>query len=153
MLLETVSMFLALTVAGESIEPCENPESPQQLVIARGAGPFPEEWRPQPGELRELVFANGLRLGVEVAPVDTDFYHSRLGEKEAYLERVRISLYDLRKDPPELLSTTYGGADSIQGFSAMGGANSIDPLGDEKLQLQLIKPNCIKATDLAGMDD
>lgn len=153
MLLETVLMSLTLAVAGEAIEPCENPESPRQLVIARGAGPFPEEWHPDAGELRELEFANGLRLGVEVAPVEADFYHSRLGGKEAYLERVRVSLYDLRKDPPELLSNTYGGADSIQGFSATGGANSLEQLGDEELQLHLIKPNCIKASDLADMDD
>lgn len=69
------------------------------------------------------------------------------------MERVRISLYDLRKDPAELLSTTYGGADSIQGFSASGGANTIEQLGEERLRLHLIKPNCIRATELADTDD
>lgn len=152
MVIKTVLMFLAFAVPGEGVQPCEDPDAPRQIVIARGAGAFPDEWHPEPGEMHPLEFSNGVRLGIEVTPVDAEFYRSRIGAKDAYMERVRISLYDIRKDPPELLSTTYGGADSIQGFSASGGANAVELLGEEKLRLQLIKPNCIKATDLGATD-
>ena len=63
---------------------------------------------------------------------------------------MKISLYDVRSQPPRLLAYTWGGTNSYQGYGALGGADRVDELGLPGITLMLFKPVCVTRASLAA---
>jgi hypothetical protein len=109
-------------------------------------------WKPAKGEIHPVTLPNGFKLGLRIEPATVEKYREwieRAGGKGVD-ESVRIELFDLSAAEPKLLSNTWGGANSRQGFGPKGGANGVPALS-QQITLWLHKPVCITAERLASM--
>lgn len=105
-------------------------DTPQQASLTWN-GTDISSWTVEPGQLRTFVLPNGFNLGLRITPTQ--------GE---YLE---LSLFDAGHADMPLLTTTYGGTNSFQGYGARGGADRVTQLGDPGILLTLVKEPCAPA--------
>ncbi|WP_428719312.1 hypothetical protein [Undibacterium curvum] len=133
--LAVFSVYLALNSA-DVLADCQ-----QQRAFVQSAGKDVDNWDVKPGEMHKITLPKGTQLGLLIAPATADKYRELLkktGEKE-FPELVEISIFDLSRATPTLLSHTWGGANSLQGYGSLGGA---------AIDVMFIKPNCVKLEDL-----
>ena len=109
-----------------------------------------ERWQPTPGEIRRTRLPGGFVVGVQIDPATPEKYRELLSKARAMDELVKISIYDANADTPRLLSTTWGGANSKQGFGPRGGANGIPALGDQ-IELWFHYPVCVTPETIADL--
>ena len=98
----------------------------------------------------QLRLPGGFELGILIEPATTEKYregfarHNLRGSDEL----VKITLLDMAAVPPTSLSTTWGGANSRQGFGPRGGANGVPQLRDQ-IELYFHKPVCVTPETLS----
>lgn len=140
---------LALTLATAHASACD---ASQQIRLSVGDRQI-DRWTGASNSVRHIVLPNGFKLGVKIEPVSREKYEEllkRLGESSAS-ELVRISLYDETEAAPRLITYTFGGTNSVQGYSPRGGADRIDEVGSSGIEFHLSKANCLSTADIAAL--
>ncbi len=140
----------ALTLA----QPCFADICPgEQKIGLSFEGQQLDSWTGTSATMRTYTLANGFVLGLKVEQAPREIYvHDFARSREAQPEWVKISIYDVSSGQPRYLTSTYGGSNSQQGYSAKGGADRVDELGAKGIRLSLSKPECkINEADLAAI--
>jgi hypothetical protein len=115
----------------------------EQRVFLEWDGRRVDDWLVGDAAPHRVELPNGFVLGIAIEDAPAERY-ARGGDAGAFVpELVRIALYDLSRTPARELSTSWGGANSIQGFGAQGGADRVPELGDPGIRLVLLKPVCV----------
>ncbi len=111
-------------------------------------------WDVNSTEIHQAKLGNGFNLGLKIEPASAEIYHAQLKKLhgKAIEELVKISIYDMSSAEPKLLTTTWGGANSKQGFGQNGGANRVEALGVSGIELWLRKAACIRVDDLVKLN-
>ncbi|NMP31053.1 hypothetical protein HII17_05695 [Thalassotalea sp. M1531] len=122
---------------------CDSNGIRNQTVYATEGNTQIGSWMPGE-EIYKLTLKNEFNLGIKIEAVPSEYYAAKFKEHEYVPELVKITLYDLDSTNPKELTHTYGGANSVQGFSAIGGADKVVELGEAGLTLNLIKHVCVK---------
>lgn len=117
----------------------------EQRVHLEWDGRSVSSWAVDSGEVRQVELPNAFQLGVSVEPATADAYGDLRSGFRHVPELVKITLFDVGTRPPRRLTTTWGGANSIQGYGASGGADRVVELGDPGITLILQKPVCATA--------
>lgn len=120
-----------------------------QHVFLSWNGETLHDWVAPMGSLQQVNLPNGFELGIELNEPPRKKYNALAERIQHVPEMVQINLFDMEGDEPELLSETYGGTNSIQGFGASGGANRVEQLGDPGIRLTLLKPVCAEPAAVA----
>lgn len=108
------------------------------------------DWVVASDSIKAVTLPNGFALGVKIEEPEQEKY-AELSDKLRYVpEMVKISLFDLSANEPRLLTYTYGGANSLQGYGARGGADRVDELGTPGVLLTLLKPVCSQQGTVAS---
>lgn len=100
-------------------------------------------WDVVSGEMREFTLPNGFRLGLQIEPAPEKT--RQLAEEwpeHPPVELVKISLFDLTSHRAKQLVYTFGGVNSLQGYSPKGGAAGVKALGEPGILLELKKQTC-----------
>lgn len=97
------------------------------------------------GDIKRVALPNGFELGVRIEPASAEKYAELAKQSKRTAELVHIQLFDLSQSPPRRLTHTWGGANSIQGFGADGGADRVEALGSPGVSMTLLKPVCAAA--------
>jgi hypothetical protein len=124
-----------------------------QSVSLSSGGKNIERWQVKPDEIHRNRLANGFELGLKIEPATTEKY-AELFERtksKAFDELVKISVYDMGGAEPKLLTHTWGGANSKQGYGPRGGADGVPAIGEPGIELWLHKPACVTKDDLAKL--
>jgi hypothetical protein len=146
-----VSIFLTASLIALSSQACDpDTGERQQHVFLTWNGQQISDWIVIPGEIEKITLPNGFELGISLEEPGLDVYDSQAERHDFVWELVRIDLYEISADEPQLLSRTYGGTNSLQGFGARGGANRVDELGDPGILLTLLKPVCLESEAFAS---
>jgi hypothetical protein len=124
-----------------------------QKVILMYGGAFIETWDVTGSEPHEVNLPTGFRLGIAISPAPREIY-LRADEwaGEIMLELVTIQLYDMSIAPPTLLTYTYGGSNSVQGYGPWGGADTVDEVGPKDVELFLQRPVCVRVAEVPSGD-
>lgn len=102
-----------------------------------------KRWDVSSPEIERVELGNGFQLGVRIEPATAEKYAE--WRRKHVPELVKISLFDLSGSEPALLTYTWGGANSLQGYGSRGGADRVEALGDPGILLTLMKPVCVAA--------
>lgn len=149
--------------ASSAVASCLTTGERTQSVSLSSGGKDIEEWEVNSNEIHRTRMANGFQLGLQIEPATAEKYGELLKTAEkygellkntnppAYDELVKISLYDMRGATPKLLTSTWGGANSKQGYGPRGGADSVKAIGEPGIVLWLHKAVCVKSEDLAKL--
>ena len=106
-------------------------------------------WIAASSEIKRIDLPNGFALGVKIEPATAEKYAQLKAHSKHQAELVHISLYDMAGAEPTLLTHTWGGSNSLQGYGAKGGADRVEPLGTPGILLTLLKPVCADAVTSA----
>ena len=149
--------------AGNAAASCFTTGERTQSVVLSSGGKDIDRWEVNASEIHRVKLANGFQLGLQIEPAAAEKYADLLKTAEkygellkntkrpAYDELVKISLYDMRGATPKLLTSTWGGANSMQGYGPRGGADRVAALGSPGIDLWLHKAVCVTADDLAKL--
>lgn len=133
-------------IISSSSASCTTDGKSSQSVSLSVEGKGVDRWQVINSEIHLVQLPKGFKLGVKIEPATTEKYREFFFSKHplpAVDELVKIELYDMRESSPKLISTTWGGSNSIQGFGPRGGANGVPVMG-EQAELWFHKPVCIK---------
>ena len=146
-----ICIFLILLSVSFASHACDvDTGERQQHVFLSWNGQQISDWTVIPGETEQVSLPNGFELGVRLAEPEPEVYKRQVEGQDFVWELVEIKLFDLSGEEPQVLSRTYGGTNSLQGFGARGGANRVAELGDPGILLTLLKPVCLEAESLAA---
>jgi hypothetical protein len=139
------SAIASCWIASASWASCMIDGRASQGVWLTVEGKHLERWEPVGSEIHRVRLPKGFELGVKIEPATQEKYrelfarHSMRGIDEA----VKIDLYDMSDSAaPKLISTTWGGANSKQGFGPRGGANAVPVMG-EQVEFWFHKSVCV----------
>lgn len=148
MRLAAAAIAASLLFASASTVACDESGNRIQRVYAASGGVHLKDWIVRSSEAEEVEMPNGFKVGVSIEPAAASKYAS-VG-REFAPELVRISLLDLTPgEAPRELTYTWGGANSIQGYGARGGADRVVQLGDPGITLTLINAVCVNTRAIA----
>jgi hypothetical protein len=108
-----------------------------------------ESWEVN-SNIHRTKLANGFELGIKIEPAPADFYDAlrkKVNGKELG-EFSKISVYEMHDSEPKLLTFTWAGVNSKQGYGPNGGANRVNAIGEPGIELQLQKEICNKSSKL-----
>ncbi|MEO8385871.1 MAG: hypothetical protein ABI583_11560, partial [Betaproteobacteria bacterium] len=137
-------------------------ERTQSVTLSSG-GMGIDDWEVYSAEIHRTKLANGFELGLQIEPATKAKYGDllktakkfgelvKVNKTPAYDELVKISVYDMSGETPKLLTSTWGGANSMQGYGPKGGADRVDAVGEPGINLWLHKAVCVTATDIAKL--
>ena len=140
---------LTLTLATAHASACD---ASQQIRLSVGDRQM-DRWTGVSNSVRHIVLPNAFKLGVKIEQVSREKYEALLkrhGESSAS-ELVRISLYDETEAAPRLITYTFGGTNSVQGYGPRGGADRVDEVGSPGIEFRLSKANCLGTADIAAL--
>jgi hypothetical protein len=105
-----------------------------------------DRWDIASSEVHRVRLPQGFELGLQIEPATPERYRELLAKTKwrSIDELVKVTLLDMSTVPPYELSTTWGGANSKQGFGPRGGANGVPKLIDQ-VELWLHNPVCVAA--------
>jgi BlaR1 peptidase M56 len=121
--------------------------SQQTVLLDNGNHGFYSWTIPTYPSIHDIVMPNGFHLGVRVKPAPEKQYSEFAAETKAkYVpELVEIAVFDMSSPEPRLITMTYGGANSEQGYGPHGGADVVKEVGEPGITLYLHKATCIPA--------
>lgn len=124
----------------------------KQSVFLTVEGKEPILWESVNSDIRQVTLPNGFKLGVKIEPATAEKYHELMKRtsSKSFDELVKIDLYDMSESSPKRLSTTWGGANSEQGFGPRGGANRLSAMG-QQITMFFHKPACITAESISSL--
>ena len=115
-----------------------------QLITLSANGNNIDNWQVDTNAIKNIALPNGFALGVKIEPA-TKAKYTELAKAWPHMpEMVKITLYDMTANTPRQLTYTWGGANSIQGYGALGGADRVNVLGSPGIKLILHKASCAK---------
>ncbi len=143
------SLITSLCVALHGNAACD---ARQQIRVTSGDRDV-ERWAGASDAIHHIVLPNGFKLGMKIEETSREQYEKLLKQDHdtSIVELVRISLYDETGTMPRLITTTWGGANSNQGYSPRGGADRVDEVGGAGINVRLYKPNCLSAATIATL--
>ena len=105
-----------------------------------------DRWDVTSSDVHSVRLPQGFELGLQIEPATPEKYRELLAKTKwrSVDELVKITLLDMSTTPPQELSTTWGGANSKQGFGPRGGANGVPKLIDQ-IELWFHNPVCVGA--------
>jgi hypothetical protein len=143
-----VAVAISVVCASTPALACDESGNRAQRVYASSEGRSLKNWVVGSAEVEVVELPNGFRLGISIEPAAPSDYAS--SKSEYVPELVRISLFDISSEgSPRELTSTWGGANSIQGYGAKGGADRVAQLGDAGITLTLLRPVCVQASTMA----
>jgi hypothetical protein len=115
-------------------------------------GKLLERWEMVESEIHRVHLPKGFELGVRIEPATQEKYREMFAQHSmrGMDELVKIDLYDLSEGSPKLISTTWGGANSKQGFGPRGGANGV-PVMIDQVEFWFHKAVCITPETVAAV--
>lgn len=116
-------------------------ERNQFVALAWNDQPI-DTWQVTSSGVHRIDLPNGVALGIRIDDAPIEAYAGAWRQGRYAPELVSIALYDLGATPAAEITTTVGGANSVQGFGADGGADRIEFLGSPGIRLTLLKPVC-----------
>jgi hypothetical protein len=137
-----------LSTALDASASCMADGTRTQSVWLSSEGKQLERWEPVPGQIHQVKLPGGFIAGIQIDPTTPEKYRELLTRVRSFDEVVKISIFDMNEVTPKPLSTTWGGANSKQGFGPHGGANGVPALGDQ-IELWLHKPVCVTPETIA----
>ena len=142
------ALLLTVIVTPHTALACGETGERTQRVYAASGGVDLKAWVVSSSKIETVEMPNGFKLGVSIEPADAAKYNSM---QSGYApELVQITLFDVAADGnPRKLASTWGGANSVQGYGAQGGADRIAQLGNEGVTLTLLRPVCVPARTVA----
>ncbi len=114
----------------------------KQRVFLTWDGASVKDWTVTSDAIEAVDLPNGFHLGVKIEPATQDKYAKEANSKPYVPELVKITLVNLGDPKQPILTHTWGGANSIQGYAASGGADRVEALGTPGVELTLLKPVC-----------
>lgn len=138
------------SVATSSSASCMADGKSKQSVSIKVEGEKKVQWEIVNPDIRQLVLPKGFKLGVKIEPATAEKYRELMKQtsSQGFDELVKIDLYDMSEKSPKLLSTTWGGANSEQGFGPRGGANRVSAMG-QQITMFFHKPACVTAESVS----
>ena len=134
--------FSAALVA-QSATACNNVSgNREQMVVLSVSGKDVDSWIVKSNEIKSVTLPNGFKLGVKIEPADQEHDAKQAKISKFVAESVKITLFNVSGNSPKKLTNTWGGANSIQGYGAKGGADRVVELGNPGIVLTLLKPVC-----------
>ena len=103
-------------------------------------------WDVESNKPKTFELSNGLKLGIQIEETTAEKYKELKDAWPHTPEMVSIRLLDMGTTPHKQLTMTWGGANSIQGYSDKGGADRVEELGSPGLTLHLMKAVCVRKT-------
>ena len=145
----------AITFLGQSATYAEchkDGQRTQMVWLSSGNKPI-DRWEVNGTEIHRTRLANGFELGLRIEPATPETYRELLARHPApaISELVKISVFDMSGVNPKLLTTTWGGANSRQGYGPRGGADRVEAIGDPGIELWLHKAVCVNADEITKM--
>lgn len=146
----TISCIFAVVSIGSATASCLPSGDSVQAVSLSSGGKDIERWDVSATEIHRTRLVNGFELGLKIEPATAEKYRELLKKinQKAIDELVKISVYDMSGAEPKLLTYTWGGANSKQGYGPRGGASGVPAIGEPGIELWLHKPACVKAEDV-----
>lgn len=114
----------------------------QQMVMLSWNQQLLKQWPAAADHLEAVDLPNGFHLGVRVESADREKYETLFLTAHHVPELAKITLYDLSAKVPRVLTTTWGGTNSVQTYGAQGGSDQVDALGNPGVELILLRPVC-----------
>lgn len=144
--------LLALGPIAPALADCFKDGTRTQRVMLSSGDKIIDRWNVGSGGIHRVKLANGFELGLAVEPATQDKYREILEStgRPAVDELVKISVYDMSGERPELLTYTWGGSNSLQGYGPRGGADTLTQAGEQGIELWLQKPVCMTADAVAS---
>jgi hypothetical protein len=130
-----------------------NGERVQRVYLSNGGKPI-DIWETNPADIHRTTLGNGFSLGLKIEPATAGKYRELLAQtpqSPAFDELVKISVYDMSESEPKLLVSSWGGANSRQGYGPRGGAAMVEAIGEPGIELWLHKAVCLRAEDLTRL--
>jgi hypothetical protein len=151
----SVASFLLAFGSTSALADCWNNAERVQTVYVHSGAKELGHWTVDSSEIHRVQVPNGFEVGIQIEPATAEKYQElldRLAQAHATAtsELVKISLYDMKLQPPKLLTYTWGGTNSFQGYGALGGADRVGELGLPGIRLTLFKPVCVTKASLAA---
>ena len=122
----------------------------EQIVFLSWDGNAVTDWVVASDSIKAITLPSGFSLGVKIEDPEPEKYVELKGKVQHVPEMVKISLFDLSKAEPRLMTHTYGGSNSLQGYGASGGADRVVELGDPGVLLTLLKPVCTQQASVGS---
>ncbi len=136
-------LFTFITVFPVALQACDwRTGERQQRVYLSWDGSRLTDWVVEPGAIKSIELPNGFALGIMMDEPETEKYQEWHQNMEHVPEFISITLYDMSQSEPVYLTRTYGGTNSIQGYGARGGADTVTALGDPGISMVLLKSIC-----------
>ena len=150
----TILAMAAIFASFGAFASCADDGARTQSVYLSVEGKRLDRWKAVAGEIHRTRLPGGFVVGVQIDPATPEKYREILAKTKwvALDESVKISIYDANTDSPKLLSTTWGGSNSLQGFGPRGGANGVPELGDQ-IDLFLHYAVCVSQEALANVNE
>ena len=147
-----VCAVVSCFVATSSWASCMADGKSKHSVSIKVEGVKTVHWEIVNPDIRQLVLSNGFKLGVKIEPATAEKYRELMKQtsSQGFDELVKIDLYDMSEKLPKLLSTTWGGANSEQGFGPRGGANRVSAMG-QQITMFFHKPACVTAATISSL--
>lgn len=134
---------LAAVLASSAVLGCDAESGERrQLVLLGWNNMSVGQWEVTSPDIHRVELPNGFELGVRIDAAPGEMYADAWKDRRHAPEMVRISLYDVSGASPSELTTTFGGANSVQGYGAGGGADRVEELGSPGITMTLLKPVC-----------
>ncbi|WP_223671036.1 hypothetical protein [Kangiella shandongensis] len=143
--MKKIGLFLFLTTAFTQASLACDPQTGERIqrVYAEWNGKRLGFWDVTSDEPKTFELSNGLKLGIQIEEASAEKYKELKDAWPHTPEMVSIRLFDMSSNPNKQLAMTWGGANSIQGYSDKGGATSVKELGSPGLTLHLMKSVCV----------
>lgn len=125
----------------------------RQSVSLTWNGHTIDTWEVTSSGMQRIDLPNGVALGVRIDDAPLEAYADTWRQGRHAPELVRIALHDLSVTPAAEITTTFGGANSVQDFGADGGADRIESLGSPGIRMTLLKPVCAASQSTGGSFD
>lgn len=121
-----------------------NPETGErrQIVFLEAAGEVVEYWEVTSGEMKVVVLPSGERVGVTVAPADSEKYVSAWRSGRFTPELVKLEIYEIAGRETVMREMSWAGANSVQTFGRNSPSEKPGIFGHGGFTLNLLKPVC-----------
>lgn len=144
--MKTLGLLFLLTLLFTQNSYACDPETGErvQKVYAEWNGKNLGLWDVEPNKPKAFELFSGLKLGIQIEEATAEKYKELKDAWPHTPEMVSIRLFDMSTTPHKQLAMTWGGANSIQGYSDKGGADRVEALGSPGLTLHLMKAVCVQ---------
>ena len=140
--ISSAACLVSMLAVGQSFACDHTTGKRQQAVYLQWNNQNVTDWVVESDNIKSIALPNGFKLGVKI---DSNVPKMPASSSEIFKfvpELVHITLFDMSGASPKRLTETSGGANSIQGYGAQGGADRVAQLGSPGIRLTLLKPVC-----------